>query len=69
MRELYTLVSYTLKNANNAYTAHPALDNTSYWSSTQRASSTTNAWRVGFTNGITYYGTKTSSSRVVCVHD
>lgn len=69
INELYTLASYTLKNTNNAYTAHPALVNTTYFSSTQHGGTTAQARRFNFSNGISNKSTKAATYRVVCIHD
>jgi hypothetical protein len=70
INELLTLLSYVLKNDNNASTAHPALSSTiAYWSSTVRASTTVGAWNITFNYGTTYAINKGQSFKVVCVHD
>ncbi len=38
-----------------------------YWSATTPSNSTTSAWYISLSNGITYYGAKTSANYVRCV--
>ncbi|MDR1987803.1 MAG: hypothetical protein LBQ24_03430 [Candidatus Peribacteria bacterium] len=76
MEELYTLVSYTGKNGNNAYTLHPNISNNTqgYWTANEYPTTTTYALYVSFATGVTASTTKNSSTTnnlrlVVCVHD
>jgi hypothetical protein len=76
IEELYTLVSYTGKNGNNAYTLHPNISNNTqgYWTANEYPTTTTYALYVSFATGVTASTTKNSSTTnnlrlVVCVHD
>lgn len=69
MEELYSLITYTAKNSNGAYSVHPAVvapTNAVYQTST---ASTEHAWNVSFRNGGTYGFSKATTGLVVCIHD
>jgi hypothetical protein len=66
-QELETLPDYSRSNPAIDTTAFPATVAGYYWSSTTYAPSTTDAWRVGFLDGLVFSGDKSGSRSVRCV--
>ena len=75
IEELYSLMTYTTKNTTTnwwAFSNHPNINNTWYWTSTASASNTKNAsyvFYVNFSNACTSATSKYSNHSVLCTHD
>jgi hypothetical protein len=67
IKELETIVDYSIYNPSINTTYFTNTANVRYWSSTTYATSTSGAWIVNFSDGNSNHDTKTNSRYVRCV--
>jgi hypothetical protein len=68
INELYTLVDFTKSNPAINTKFINTISN-KYWTSTSSKYATNNAWYINFTNGLSAYQIKSTSTLVRCVRD
>ena len=69
IEELYSLLTYTRKNTDSAYSVHNWIMSWNYWSSTEYVLNDSYAWHITPLDSTTHYYDKDSTFNVICIHD